>query len=191
MSNTSKMLSCKGSYCPFDAALQSEYHAPHLQFLSKPGGTCFVLLTQRIALSRLALFCLVWPKINHSHTYSWPLATLVVIGLHNVFGEYCICAKCEIYVHIYSKSWYVENYQNPRQTKTRQYQARQDKTWRRPDEKVSTGFEKYCTYVCIVLRQINPLRAKFVRVNINMYLHFMSFIHINMAQVLKILPQIR
>ena len=38
---------------------------------------------------------------------------------------------------------------------------------------------------------INPLRAKFFRVNINMYLHFMSFLHIGMTQVLKILPQIR
>ena len=37
----------------------------------------------------------------------------------------------------------------------------------------------------------NPLRAKFFRLNINMYLHFMSFLHIDMTQVLKILPQIR
>ena len=38
---------------------------------------------------------------------------------------------------------------------------------------------------------INPLRAKFFRVNINMSLHFMSFLHIDMTQVPKILPQIR
>ena len=35
------------------------------------------------------------------------------------------------------------------------------------------------------------LRAKFFRGNINIYLHFVSFIHIDMIQVLKILPQVR
>ena len=39
--------------------------------------------------------------------------------------------------------------------------------------------------------QINPLRAKFFRGNINIYLHFVSFLHINMPQVVEILPQIR
>ena len=40
---------------------------------------------------------------------------------------------------------------------------------------------------------INPLRAKFFWGNINIYLHifFMSFLHIDLTQVLKILPQVR
>ena len=38
---------------------------------------------------------------------------------------------------------------------------------------------------------LNPLHAKFFRGNINIYLHFMSFIHIDMTRVLKILPQVR
>ena len=38
---------------------------------------------------------------------------------------------------------------------------------------------------------VNPLRAKFFTGNINIYIHFVSFIHINMTQVLKILPQVR
>ena len=38
---------------------------------------------------------------------------------------------------------------------------------------------------------INPLRAKFFRGNINMYLHFMSLLHIDMTQVLKIPSQVR
>ena len=38
---------------------------------------------------------------------------------------------------------------------------------------------------------INPLRAKFFRGNINKYLHFVSFLHIDMTQVDEILPQIR
>ena len=37
---------------------------------------------------------------------------------------------------------------------------------------------------------INPLRAKFFWGNINIYLHFMSFLHIDWTQVLKILPQV-
>ena len=37
----------------------------------------------------------------------------------------------------------------------------------------------------------NPLRAKFFRGNINIYLHFVSFLHIDMTQVLKILPHVR
>ena len=39
--------------------------------------------------------------------------------------------------------------------------------------------------------QVNPLRVKFVRGNINIYLHFVSFLHIDMTQVIEILPQIR
>ena len=38
---------------------------------------------------------------------------------------------------------------------------------------------------------INPLRAKFFRGNINIYLHFVSFLHIDATQVFGILPQIR
>ena len=38
---------------------------------------------------------------------------------------------------------------------------------------------------------VNPLRAKFFRGNINIYLHFMSLLHIDMTEVLKILPQVR
>ena len=38
---------------------------------------------------------------------------------------------------------------------------------------------------------INPLRAKFFRRNINIYLHFVSFLPIDMMQVVEILPQIR
>ena len=37
----------------------------------------------------------------------------------------------------------------------------------------------------------NSLRAKFFRENINIYSHFMSLIHIDMTQVLKILSQVR
>ena len=36
----------------------------------------------------------------------------------------------------------------------------------------------------------NPLRAKFFRGNINIYLHFVSFLYIDMTQVVEILPQI-
>ena len=38
---------------------------------------------------------------------------------------------------------------------------------------------------------INPLRAKFFRASINIYLYFVSFLHIDMTQVVEILPQIR
>ena len=37
----------------------------------------------------------------------------------------------------------------------------------------------------------NPLHAKFFRGNINMYLHFVSFLHIDTTRVVEILPQIR
>ena len=36
-----------------------------------------------------------------------------------------------------------------------------------------------------------PLHAKFSRGNINIYLHFVSFLHIDTTQVFEILPQIR
>ena len=38
---------------------------------------------------------------------------------------------------------------------------------------------------------VNPLRAKFYKEDINIYLHFMSLLHIDMTQVVKNLPQVR
>ena len=38
---------------------------------------------------------------------------------------------------------------------------------------------------------VNPLRAKFFRWNINIYLHFVSLLHIDTTQLIEILPQIR
>ena len=38
---------------------------------------------------------------------------------------------------------------------------------------------------------INPLRAKFLRRNINIYLHFVPFLHMYATQVVEIFPQIR
>ena len=47
-------------------------------------------------------------------------------------------------------------------------------------------------FLCIVTpNEINSLRAKFFRGKINIYLHFMSLLHIGMTQVLKILFQVR
>ena len=39
--------------------------------------------------------------------------------------------------------------------------------------------------------QINPLHAKFFRENINIYLHFVLYLHIDTMQVVEILPQKR
>ena len=38
---------------------------------------------------------------------------------------------------------------------------------------------------------LDPLHAKFFRGNKNIYLFFMSFLHIDMTQVVEILPQVR
>ena len=52
-------------------------------------------------------------------------------------------------------------------------------------------------YIIYLLRRViirphfNPLRAKFFRGNLNIYLHFMSLLQINMTQVLKIISQVR
>ena len=42
-----------------------------------------------------------------------------------------------------------------------------------------------------LVRCLNPLRAKFFRGNVKIYLHFVSFLHISMIQVIEILPQVR
>ena len=39
--------------------------------------------------------------------------------------------------------------------------------------------------------RINPLQAEFFRGNIDIYLHFVSFLHIDGMQVFEILPQIK
>ena len=43
----------------------------------------------------------------------------------------------------------------------------------------------------ITVIHFNPLRAKFFRSNINIYSHFVSFLHIDTTQVVEILPQVR
>ena len=40
-------------------------------------------------------------------------------------------------------------------------------------------------------KTVNPLRAKFVRENINIYLRFMSFLHTNRTRVVEIPPRVR
>ena len=42
-----------------------------------------------------------------------------------------------------------------------------------------------------LMYNVNPLRAKFFRGNIDIYLYFVSFLHIDTMQVVEILPQIR
>ena len=41
------------------------------------------------------------------------------------------------------------------------------------------------------LKIVNPLYAKFSRGNINIYLHFMSLLQIDMTQVIEILADVR
>ena len=42
-----------------------------------------------------------------------------------------------------------------------------------------------------LLQEFNPLRAKFLRENKNVNLHFMSFLHTDKTQVVEILPWVR
>ena len=51
-----------------------------------------------------------------------------------------------------------------------------------------THSSRKTSHTCFVF---NPLRGKFFRGNINIYFHFVSFLRIDMTQVLKILPQVR
>ena len=44
---------------------------------------------------------------------------------------------------------------------------------------------------CSEILLLNPLRAKFLRENINIYLHFMSFLHTDKTQVVEIPPRVR
>ena len=45
--------------------------------------------------------------------------------------------------------------------------------------------------LCADIFDINPLRVKLFRGNMNIYLHFVLFLHIDTTQVVEILPQIR
>ena len=50
----------------------------------------------------------------------------------------------------------------------------------------------YVTPVLVsTCRDLNPLRAKFFRGNINIYLHFISLLHIDMKQAVEILHHVR
>ena len=52
-------------------------------------------------------------------------------------------------------------------------------------------FHKPCGQAFSIGQYLNPLRAKFFKGNINIYLHFVSFLHIDTTQVVEILPQKR
>ena len=54
----------------------------------------------------------------------------------------------------------------------------------------NSGLRHFCNNH-VVFMSINSLRAKFFRGNINIYLHFMSLLHIDVTHVLKTLPQLR
>ena len=56
------------------------------------------------------------------------------------------------------------------------------------------AFKHVACEMAVILSQpqfVNPSRAKFFRRNQNIYLHFMSFLHIDVTQVVEILSQVR
>ena len=66
--------------------------------------------------------------------------------------------------------------------------------WRRSGDKPlsETVMVSLLTHICAARPQwVNLLRAEFFRENKNIYLHFMSFLHIDMIQVVEIIPQVR
>ena len=64
--------------------------------------------------------------------------------------------------------------------------------WRRVRNSFNLTLSFHC-HPCALFNipLLNPLHAKFFRGNINVYLHFVSFLHIDTMQVFEILPQIR
>ena len=57
------------------------------------------------------------------------------------------------------------------------------------DDLVSRDVWFWYASLCPV--HVNPLRAKFVRENINKYFHFLSFLHTNKIQVVEIPPRVK
>ena len=53
--------------------------------------------------------------------------------------------------------------------------------------------KNFLSWLCVLVEasQLNPLCVKFFRENMNIYLHFVSFLHIDTTQVAEILTQIR
>ena len=56
---------------------------------------------------------------------------------------------------------------------------------------IGLRLQRWMDHIIEYTYHINPLRAKFFRESINIYLHFVSYLHIDMTQVVEILPQIR
>ena len=54
-----------------------------------------------------------------------------------------------------------------------------------------SAMKKHSSVTCKHSHLLNPLRAKFFRGNINIYLHLMSFLHTNKTQVVEIPPRVR
>ena len=82
--------------------------------------------TPCLLLSHLALSCMTQNKALPYMLIHW-INQLVIIGLHDVFHEYHMCAMCEFNIHIHWKimiCWAL--LKNP--DKARQGETRQDKT---------------------------------------------------------------
>ena len=67
--------------------------------------------------------------------------------------------------------------------------TQQTSNWTNDDQDL--WYHKVSFYYTESWINFNPLRAKIFRGNINIYLHFVSFLHIDTTEVVEIYPQIR
>ena len=130
-------------------------------------------------------------SLAHNSGFSWPIALKFCTEHGSIIAV--LCAK-------FQTDWTIEmdvmeervfarfefKMSFGRISYIEQYQGYQDSSF-------SNGHQRTCPIGLSwsIYWQINPLRAKFFRGKINIYLHFMSLLNIDMTQVLKILPQVR
>ena len=63
--------------------------------------------------------------------------------------------------------------------------------WNPPESNFTRGAREFNLQHVFGDYTFIPLRAKFFRGNINIYLYFVSFLHIDATQVVEIVPQMR
>ena len=102
------------------------------------------------------------------------------MSLRNIIHVRSLKWICKFIEHL----WYFENYQKPRQGKTRQDQARQDKTMRHPDKIVSPGFEKYCSGSLFCWKRIGGVLFRTIFIESSFIAHCKHFYFILIIDII-------
>ena len=125
----------------------------------------FVILRLTCHVILIVHFSLLWRSLH-------------CVSMHNI----CIIPPCFLVEYVIHMLTYVEG------VPLRERRSKDPQTWFCVGQllgHVREALKVSCQWISAQNNDFNPLRAKFSRGNINIYLHYLSFLHIDLTQELK------